>query len=388
MEHGKCHRNHCTCSHGVAATGPLCLQHRLEVCATCKVGYHTVTGNDENTGRLTVSCVENKCTCENGAAAVSVSTPACHTNNKEICTMCDDGYDMGTDHICRMKNCQCDHGFGTRFTECEVHGSQNCKECSPGYHLTTQDVVLRNTQRCRLSSQTQAPFDCDAGYDKRHTGWSLLKKDWCCRNKGVACMASEVSGNLACSKHFNEMECKMIGCCKYEHGRCHSAVGDKACFKVRTLKLSGSPGFCLFPNEDLTAGTVVCNEHNLHGTSMQFWTYDKSTKQIQSSGLVGKCLEADTHAAKGPASGPSGEGPWYEVKLAPCASAHSKNAAQRWTFTKKTRFTVNMNGKSLCLGVRAGYVGSIGSAVVVRKCEDEEDDGQDWQVPEDLIVSA
>merc|ERR1740121_3321145 len=82
FHHGKCRLNTCTCSHGIAATGENCLADGLEVCRTCKSGYHSVQGtrlvprgNGQvgDVTRTTVSCASNVCTCPNGTPASPLS---------------------------------------------------------------------------------------------------------------------------------------------------------------------------------------------------------------------------------------------------------------------------------------------------------------------------
>ncbi|CAE8584760.1 unnamed protein product, partial [Polarella glacialis] len=43
---------------------------------------------------------------------------------------------------------------------------------------------------CKGLSTTSSPFDCDAGYNNWHAGWSQPKKDWCCSNAHKGCAAA------------------------------------------------------------------------------------------------------------------------------------------------------------------------------------------------------
>merc|ERR1719296_428307 len=40
-------------------------------------------------------------------------------------------------------------------------------------------------------------FDCDAGLSLWETGWSLAKKDWCCKARGLACDLHQCQLTLA-----------------------------------------------------------------------------------------------------------------------------------------------------------------------------------------------
>merc|ERR1712088_1181601 len=55
---------------------------------------------------------------------------------------------------------------------CRVHG----KGC-PG----------QQAGGCAPAGTTSAPYDCNAGFANWMVGWSVAKKDWCCQNAGKGC---------------------------------------------------------------------------------------------------------------------------------------------------------------------------------------------------------
>jgi hypothetical protein len=55
---------------------------------------------------------------------------------------------------------------------CRVHG----KGC-PG----------QQAGGCAPAGTTSAPYDCNAGFANWMAGWSVAKKDWCCHNAGKGC---------------------------------------------------------------------------------------------------------------------------------------------------------------------------------------------------------
>jgi len=392
---GKCRGNTCICNHGEPAKGETCLEDGLEVCATCRPGYHAKLEWDEEKQRNKALCNLNICKCGSGAAATLTSNPSCHSNDREICSSCEHGYYLGKDHVCRMKHCTCANGREAKYLDCPEQAMDDCEECFDGYFLSDHGSKLKNAKICRPDWETKAPFDCTAGYEKRLLGWSELKKDWCCRNKNVACRIANASSDDACSVQFTERECSLISCCEYNTNKgCHGKYGKKVCIARRTVQLNGT-GFCLTPtfhtNRDRTAIVQSCNGQELkdqHGksTNKQYWTWDGTSEQLKNE-YMDQCLEVQP-------LNPHEQNVW-PVFIKPCTA----DVKQKWTLDsiRNGRFWLNSPFppiKKLCLAVRKGDLLLPGAEVIARPCEDKNQKvedrttGENWIVPKNVDGSS
>jgi len=74
--------NLCSCpAHGEPVVGTKCIEHGLERCAECEIGYHVDPDSQ--------LCEENTCTCFNGTA---VTGKECREHNGHICAYCKDDH--------------------------------------------------------------------------------------------------------------------------------------------------------------------------------------------------------------------------------------------------------------------------------------------------------
>lgn len=379
----RCVKNTCECSHGVAAKGSTCLENGLQVCDTCFHGYHHTMDNADS-GRITVHCKRNECTCSNGEVATAQTSPMCESHKGEMCSACKPGFQLFPDHICRMKHCTCENGHGTRFHECEVHGTANCAQCDENYHLTKFGVALKGTMQCRADTLTTEAFDCEAGFDRRMVGWSLLKKSWCCENKQVGCLDYLETGKDLCSSWLDQTRCESLGCCRYRAGRgCSSAVGDTgACHPRRVVTVAASESaedegglYCL-----AAVGVHVrvksCNPWD----DSQLWRWDCTANQLRSDS--GFCLTADGDLHKG------------KLKMEACDAQLPQHQHVTWAAAKPKQFEMisgSATDKPYCLSVRDLH--EEGGYAVMKVCDDKPETiaKQSWDIPQgarDCSVAA
>lgn len=288
----KCVENECTCTNGEAAKGKLCLKDGLHVCATCKEGYSTVVGYTEvaeGGSRVQVTCEPNVCTCDNGTPATPNSSPICHTGGAVLCTSCkNDGF---VGRQCREKKCTCEDGVAAVGQACPADGMEHCASCNTGYEAKKSDLASGSTTCTVMTTDVEDAFDCDAGFSKRLIGWSPLKKDWCCTNKGVGCTRSNAMDTDVCNPHLSKPVCDLISCCMYNQTRgCQPKVGGEVCMKSKVIQLAVSAigiarGLCMEPAlVDAKAQVVLqdCNEQALgEHEGPQTWEYNSTSLQLE-----------------------------------------------------------------------------------------------------------
>jgi len=287
----RCVPNKCSCSNGKAATGDMCLQDNIEVCTSCDLGFSAHVKADSESGHMEVLCKENTCTCDHGTAA---TLEDCHRAGGHICSACkNDGFFVSKRHHCEEKTCECAHGLGVVGKECLENGMENCASCKRTFDLMAGDY--KDTKKCVSHKDEEAIFDCDAGYTKRLLGWSALKKNWCCKNKKIACVKSDATGLEACHAQLPKDLCEKISCCAYDTNEgCKSKVGNDVCEESKLIQLAASKGaLCLSTltslHEPVNGVTLAhCNEVGLGKKTGQAWRYDQD--KVLRSLHADKCL--------------------------------------------------------------------------------------------------
>jgi len=374
----QCVANECRCRHGVAAKGSTCLEDDLEVCSSCDRGFHHSLATMEN-GRTTVQCIGNTCSCSAGTAATPYSSPQCHSDGQEECVMCKAGYQLGKDHVCLKKQCTCENGIGTTGIDCPIHGVDDCESCDLGSDLSAGDARFEGTKQCTSSGTGADAFDCTAGYSKRVTGWSDLKKSWCCMNRGVGCLDYIQTGEEVCKPYLDASQCTALGCCSF-YTSCQSKVGSLSCHPKRVIALGASAvededRLCLIAIGDAVS-VRKCNPYD----SRQLWhlTPEKQLRNDQH----GLCIAIVGDATEG------------IVKMEACSEAQG----QKWKFPRgshpknlisqvTTLLSAVPAGESdACLSAKTILAGSV---VVVHKCEqDSKADSQKWLLPDVTLAPA
>jgi len=324
-------------------------------------------------GRTVVKCVANVCSCRGGTPATPTTSPNCHTNGADLCAVCQAGYHMKQNQ-CIRNQCTCENGVGTSGTECAAHHTENCDSCDPGFARTT-GAIMQGTRRCVLKTDA---FDCQAGYEKRMTGWSELKKDWCCLNEEVGCAYQNQSAHKACNPKFDKHFCEAIGCCEFHATNgCQSKVGDRVCKENKLLKLLASKhhGLCMATlDEDLVpfAGSAVrlqhCDQESFGESTGQAWTL-LGNGQLQGENPSPVCLTVAEEAAK------------QVARTAACVAGDVK---QLWAASNGR---ISTSDGLYCLTVKEGEVESAGADVILQAC-DKLSDTQVWTPPSTSTVTV
>lgn len=117
----------CTCKNGI----PKDSCDYPETCATCNTGYHL--DQDNNT------CVQNTCKCvdsDNNPAGTPATGTKCIEDKGNMCSKCNDGYDMQSDKTCKSK---CVDLPGQTWTNWPTHlnNPSGCSLCPHHHYVST-----------------------------------------------------------------------------------------------------------------------------------------------------------------------------------------------------------------------------------------------------------
>lgn len=158
LDNNQCVENICVCPNGTPAkiTGdPACTKDQGIICTSCDPGYFL---NDD-----TKQC-QACCTCSNGTADKSCSTPTecdCTTTTcVEKCSDCNTGYWKNGD-ICQENQCTCNNGTASQGTECPENKTEHCESCDKNYDMTSKKTCVA---KCTENpGQTWTPWPTHGG---------------------------------------------------------------------------------------------------------------------------------------------------------------------------------------------------------------------------------
>ena len=179
--------------------GQLCPKSKTKICVACEKGYHLeneisveklldkkiIEGQNLNltSYKWFSNCKQNKCSCQNGVAALgSTDKEYCAANTDisttlkhktfadlpEFCKKCNDGYyinqrntiepepypdgykyDIYSEkpHYCFPRQCTCANGQPVKRDNCFGNGQESCLSCSEGYYLAKKlkPIVVEKT---------------------------------------------------------------------------------------------------------------------------------------------------------------------------------------------------------------------------------------------------
>ena len=84
-------------------------------------------------------CKLPQCTCLNGNGTRGTN---CHKHGDARCGSCSPGFHLFS-HLCTENRCKCSNGYGATGTDCSNNGDTKCGSCSPGYHLFSDLCIGR-----------------------------------------------------------------------------------------------------------------------------------------------------------------------------------------------------------------------------------------------------
>jgi hypothetical protein len=163
----------CTCTNGTAATGAECTSDNGHICKTCNAKYKMDTSSKRcvtDTPSPPPTAGGGKtCTCSNGTAATGTD---CTPPGTEICSDCNDGYDLGyqkgtgfgngKDSDKCVKLCKCGGGYPAKGSECPKKGQQKCvknsnteRKCKKGFTLDGEEC-----NKCNIIDLLNPFIDC------------------------------------------------------------------------------------------------------------------------------------------------------------------------------------------------------------------------------------
>merc|ERR1712004_129790 len=91
--------------------------------------------------------------------------------------------------LCKHGKRLCDHSFARDHTDSPAHSVPNTAAYATA-HTATYCATHSATHSATLPTQPPAPADpynCADGFANWQAGWSVVKKEWCCRMRGKGC---------------------------------------------------------------------------------------------------------------------------------------------------------------------------------------------------------
>ena len=165
-ESGDCKANTCTCAHGTAVAGKLCLYSGMERCKAC-------TGPGYSLNPATNLCQKKVCTCKTGGPPKIGKD--CPKHGQEGCA-------IATDNPPSQGECTCPKGSPKKTPKCDTPGAELCKSCDAGYTLVGKGCVLK-VCTC-LTGDPASGKDCPNNKDQKcvkcpQAGYTDLKGGKC-----------------------------------------------------------------------------------------------------------------------------------------------------------------------------------------------------------------
>lgn len=211
-----CIPNICFCPGGTPATGTACTKDQATMCASCQEGYKMVdqtcelictceNGKPSDTCDYPESCqscdtgyhldqdnntcVQNTCKCvdsNNNPAGTPAKGTACTDNiNNNICSECNEGYDMQSNKTCKSK-CDIEHGETWTNWPTKPGNPSGCALCPHHYYVSTTRALPGNPPTLDQVAENSSHYQymCSS-YDKMFESYGASFK----------ILTDQVSGN-------------------------------------------------------------------------------------------------------------------------------------------------------------------------------------------------